>query len=145
MLLGTVVGGSADLVTDILLASGLVVSGNAKSSDMFSVMTKLPGTMLFGLSLGALQGVVLARSGYAQARWRWVVMSACGWGVYAATRGVGWAWLAGNNPASANVDLVGFVNFVATFSPGLILGLALKRIVESPPAPAAPASEPIEG
>lgn len=134
-LLGLVTGTVVGELARIFVLGALVISGTAESFETISALVGLPGTILFGLTLGALQGVVLVRSGYALALWRWSVAGACAWGVYALTRGVTWVLIAGDDPASVNVDLLGFVNFLATFIPGLILGLALKRIVESQPAP----------
>ncbi|MGE3856584.1 MAG: hypothetical protein AB7G21_06485 [Dehalococcoidia bacterium] len=115
----------------IAYAVALVLAGGDRSSasELFLILLpRVVGEAGFGFVLGAKQSAGLSAAGYSGTG-RLVVASATGWGVSAM---VAHAYIF---PGNLSLVMAGALITVASFIPGLVTGLALKRIVEAQDAP----------
>ena len=102
----------------------VVTTGYGRVDPLPGIIGGLLGSLAFGTVLGSLQAVALEQAGYSGRRW--VAANIVAWFVFAAIFGTSIVVVSGlKGPAG--------LPLLAWFIPGLLLGLALKRIVERQP------------
>jgi len=124
--LGVLAGTVGGIIVQILAGRVLVSAEPVWSGQMTAVMLLLDAVTL-GLFLGVLQATVLAQCGYRTAGSSWLRANVVAFGA-AVLIALGFA-------SGIGINALVLLGLVAALIPGLVTGLALKRIVESAPAP----------